>query len=87
MLFFFPFICGFLVFRLKTKHFLLTLLRLELIVISIYLRLFFWIGYSFSFFSLVFISFSACEGALGLSILVIIRRGFGSDFISLFNFN
>jgi NADH:ubiquinone oxidoreductase subunit K len=37
------------------------------------------------FYSLIYITFAACEGALGLSILVIIRRTHGGDYFKSFN--
>jgi len=38
------------------------------------------------FYSLIFITFTACEGALGLSILVIIGRTHGGDYFKTFSF-
>jgi NADH:ubiquinone oxidoreductase subunit K len=38
-----------------------------------------------SFYSLIYITFAACEGALGLSILVIMRRTHGGDYFKTFN--
>jgi NADH-ubiquinone oxidoreductase chain 4L len=38
------------------------------------------------FYSLIYLTFSACEGALGLSILVVIRRTHGGDYFKSFNF-
>lgn len=37
------------------------------------------------YYSLIYITFTACEGALGLSILVIIRRTHGGDYFKTFN--
>ena len=37
------------------------------------------------YYGLIYITFAACEGALGLSILVIIRRTHGGDYF--FNIN
>lgn len=39
------------------------------------------------FYSLTYLVFGACEGALGLSILVTIRRTHGGDNFNLFNIN
>lgn len=52
------------------------------------IRLYFVIGISFynyeRFYRLIFLTFTACEGALGLSILVIIRRTHGGDYLKSF---
>jgi len=37
------------------------------------------------FYSLIYLIFRACEGALGLSILVTIRRTHGGDNFNIFN--
>lgn len=37
------------------------------------------------FYALLYITFTACEGALGLSILIIIRRTHGGDYFKRFN--
>lgn len=84
--FFFINFFGFLGFIYNRKHLLLILLSLEFIVISLYLRFFFYlrtINYEF-FFSLVFLTIRVCEGVLGLSILIYIVRVHGNDlFLSL----
>lgn len=74
------------VFSSKRKHLLLTLLRLEYIALGIFFCIFLDLMLSNFFFSLVYITFAACEGALGLSVLVSIRRVYGSDYFSVFNF-
>nr|ALO77395.1 NADH deshydrogenase subunit 4L [Agrilus sp. AGR01] len=78
---------GFLVFCSNRKHLLLTLLSLEFIVLSLYflisLALSFY-GYEY-FFLMVFLTFSVCEGALGLSILVSLIRSHGNDYFQSFN--
>lgn len=81
------FIIGNLIFVLKHKHLLIVLLRLEFIV----LRIFFFIliflrRIEFDIYILmVFLVFSVCEGALGLSILVSIIRTHGNDYFQGFN--
>ena len=64
------------------KHFLNSLLRLEFIMLGV-----FWLlSYSLvrvgieTYFSLVFLTLVACEGALGLSLLVLIVRSHGNDY-------
>lgn len=76
------FIVGLIRFTFKCKHLLLILLRLEYIVLSLYIIIFL-IFYNFRtdyYFSLVFISIIVCERSLGLSILVIIVRSYGNDY-------
>lgn len=82
------FIFGNIIFVSKHKHLLIVLLRLEFIV----LRIFFFILIYLSFFNndiyilIIFLLFSVCEGALGLSILVSIIRTHGNDYFQRFNF-
>uniref|UniRef100_A0AAU7YT72 NADH-ubiquinone oxidoreductase chain 4L n=1 Tax=Rhaphidophora duxiu TaxID=3229864 RepID=A0AAU7YT72_9ORTH len=80
------FFCGVWVFCSKRKHLLATLLSLEFIVLSLFLMLFVYLNiYMFElFFSMVFLTFSVCEGALGLSILVSMIRTHGNDFFQSF---
>nr|YP_009630389.1 NADH dehydrogenase subunit 4L [Neuroperla schedingi]QBP33904.1 NADH dehydrogenase subunit 4L [Neuroperla schedingi] len=81
------FICGLWVFSSKRKHLLLTLLSLEFIVLSLFLLLIIYLNclnYEL-FFSMVFLTFSVCEGALGLSILVSMIRTHGNDYFQSFS--
>nr|QCI09192.1 NADH dehydrogenase subunit 4L [Geotomus sp. FS-2019] len=76
--------CGLIVFCSSRKHILLALLSLEFMVISVYLILFItmmFFGFEL-YFSLFFLVFSVCEGALGLSILVNLVRNQGNDYLS-----
>nr|QHD47870.1 NADH dehydrogenase subunit 4L [Peltoperlopsis cebuano] len=83
----FLFMCGGWVFVSKRKHLLLTLLSLEFIVLSLFLVLFVYLngGMYELFFSMVFLTFSVCEGALGLSILVSMIRSHGNDYFQTFS--
>jgi NADH-ubiquinone oxidoreductase chain 4L len=77
---------GIIVFVSKRKHLLATLLSLEFIVLTLYLFLF---GYLLNlgselYFSIVFLTFAVCEGALGLSVLVSIIRTHGNDYFQSF---
>nr|YP_010947534.1 NADH dehydrogenase subunit 4L [Hesperus amabilis]WGO76437.1 NADH dehydrogenase subunit 4L [Hesperus amabilis] len=78
---------GLISFCLKRKHFLLMLLSLEFIVLSLYLNMFIYLSnYNYEFyFSMVFLTMSVCEGALGLSLLVAIIRTHGNDYFQSFN--
>nr|WNH42449.1 NADH dehydrogenase subunit 4L [Neoperla schuelei]WNH42450.1 NADH dehydrogenase subunit 4L [Neoperla schuelei] len=81
------FVCGLWVFASKRKHLLLTLLSLEFVVLSLFVFLFMFLDllYYELFFSMVFLTFSVCEGALGLSILVSMIRTHGNDYFQAFN--
>lgn len=81
------FILGNIIFVSKYKHLLIVLLRLEFIVLRIFffiLLLFRIIEYDI-YILIVFLVFSVCEGALGLSILVSIIRTHGNDYFQSFN--
>nr|WGO58129.1 NADH dehydrogenase subunit 4L [Centrocolumna evidens] len=81
------FFCGIWVFSSNRKHLLVTLLSLEFIVLILYLILYNYLN-SFNyelFFSMVFLTFSVCEGALGLSILVSMIRSYGNDYFHTYS--
>lgn len=81
------FIIGVFTFVSNRKHLLSILLRLEYIVLSLFLLLFIYLNmlnYE-NFFSIIFLTFRVCEGALGLSILVSIIRTHGNDYFQRFN--
>nr|QNJ33269.1 NADH dehydrogenase subunit 4L [Toxeutes macleayi] len=82
------FFSGLIVFSSKRKHLLLMLLSLEFIVLSLYLNIFYYLsGFgSEYFFSMIFITMSVCEGALGLSVLVSMIRTWGNDYVLSFSF-
>nr|YP_010287568.1 NADH dehydrogenase subunit 4L [Sinomphisa plagialis]UKT61899.1 NADH dehydrogenase subunit 4L [Sinomphisa plagialis] len=81
------FILGNMIFVSKHKHLLIVLLSLEFIVLSI----FFFMSFLFNYINydmymlMVFLVFSVCEGALGLSILVSMIRTHGNDYFQSFN--
>nr|YP_003587604.1 NADH dehydrogenase subunit 4L [Hyphantria cunea]ADD53027.1 NADH dehydrogenase subunit 4L [Hyphantria cunea] len=81
------FIIGNLIFVLKHKHLLIVLLSLEFIVLSLFFFLLIYLSYiEFDMFMLmVFLVFSVCEGALGLSILVSMIRTHGNDYFQSYN--
>nr|YP_010620924.1 NADH dehydrogenase subunit 4L [Archiblatta hoeveni]WAX39255.1 NADH dehydrogenase subunit 4L [Archiblatta hoeveni] len=80
--FYIMFFCGVWVFTSNHKHLLVTLLSLEFIVLVVFLMLYYYLsGYNNElFFSMIFLTFSVCEGALGLSILVSMIRSYGNDY-------
>nr|YP_009243417.1 NADH dehydrogenase subunit 4L [Helcystogramma macroscopa]AMR57162.1 NADH dehydrogenase subunit 4L [Helcystogramma macroscopa] len=81
------FISGNMIFVSKHKHLLIVLLSLEFIVLSIFF--FFVLFLSFIendlYMLMLFLVFSVCEGALGLSILVSMIRTHGNDYFQSFN--
>nr|APX39296.1 NADH dehydrogenase subunit 4L [Longitarsus aeneus] len=84
---FFMFSASFMSFILNRKHLLMMLLVLEFIVIIMYLNLYIYMmmmNYEF-FFNMVFLTMSVCEGALGLSILILMVRIHGNDYILSFS--
>nr|YP_009250281.1 NADH dehydrogenase subunit 4L [Atylotus miser]AMP43686.1 NADH dehydrogenase subunit 4L [Atylotus miser]QXG82929.1 NADH dehydrogenase subunit 4L [Tabanus amaenus]QXG82945.1 NADH dehydrogenase subunit 4L [Tabanus formosiensis] len=83
----FMFIMGVMVFVSNRKHLLSTLLSLEFMVLSLFLLLFIYLNlYNFeSFFSMMFLTFCVCEGALGLSVLVSMIRTHGNDYFQTFS--
>lgn len=84
---YFIFFCGALSFIYSYKHLLNILLRLEFMVLSLFLILFFYLNLlNFElYFSIYFLTFSVCEGVLGLSILVSIIRSHGNDYFLNFS--
>nr|WKU83751.1 NADH dehydrogenase subunit 4L [Allograpta obliqua] len=84
---FFLMMMGILIFISNRKHLLSMLLSLEYIVLSLFYMLFIYLNmlnYE-SYFSMVFMTFSVCEGVLGLSILVSMIRMYGNDYFQSFN--
>ena len=77
-----------LAFISKRKHLLATLLRLEGLILIMFALLYYNSIelVSFQGFVLVFLTVAACEGALGLSLLVLMVRNHGGDRFNSFNF-
>nr|YP_010024731.1 NADH dehydrogenase subunit 4L [Colias fieldii]YP_011014114.1 NADH dehydrogenase subunit 4L [Colias sifanica]QOQ35019.1 NADH dehydrogenase subunit 4L [Colias fieldii]WAR69116.1 NADH dehydrogenase subunit 4L [Colias fieldii]WQA10195.1 NADH dehydrogenase subunit 4L [Colias sifanica] len=87
MCFLVMFFLGNMIFVSKHKHLLIVLLSLEFIVLSIYLMMviyFMMLNYNM-YMLMVFLVFSVCEGALGLSILVSMIRTYGNDYFQSYN--
>nr|YP_009455664.1 NADH dehydrogenase subunit 4L [Saturnia haraldi]AUG90768.1 NADH dehydrogenase subunit 4L [Saturnia haraldi] len=87
MVIFIMFIIGNLIFVSKNKHLLIVLLSLEFIVLSIFFILLMMLSFiEYDMYMLmVFLVFSVCEGALGLSILASMIRTHGNDYFQSFN--
>nr|YP_009484296.1 NADH dehydrogenase subunit 4L [Callipogon relictus]AVR43552.1 NADH dehydrogenase subunit 4L [Callipogon relictus]WDD39341.1 NADH dehydrogenase subunit 4L [Callipogon relictus] len=81
------FFSGLVVFSSKRKHMLLMLLSLEFVVLALYLNIFMFLKVCDHeyFFSMIYITMSVCEGALGLSMLVSMIRVHGNDYILSFS--
>lgn len=54
-------------------------------VLGVFVCFFLYLNYSAYFFSLIYLTFTACEGALGLTILVSIARTNGGDYFRSFS--
>jgi len=82
------FACGLYSFVRARKHLLNTLLRLEYIILTIFLIMSVLLSNMGIevYFVLFFISLAACEGALGLALLVSVVRTHGRDKFRRFNF-
>nr|UJM44114.1 NADH dehydrogenase subunit 4L [Pseudolycoriella hygida] len=90
LIIFFPmfmFLTGCLVYIFNQKHLLITLLSLEYMVLSMYMILFYYLMFNYMemYFLMIYLVFSVCEGALGLSILVSMIRTHGNNFFQSFN--
>nr|YP_010287529.1 NADH dehydrogenase subunit 4L [Dusungwua basinigra]UKT61860.1 NADH dehydrogenase subunit 4L [Dusungwua basinigra] len=81
------YIVGNLIFVSKQKHLLIVLLSLEFIVLSMFFIMLLYLSYIEvnMYMLMVFLVFSVCEGALGLSILVSMIRTHGNDYFQSFN--
>ncbi|MGL5470364.1 MAG: NADH dehydrogenase subunit 4L [Shewanella sp.] len=75
---------GLIAFAFLRNHLVATLLRLEFASLSVYLMLFNTLVTAPSelYLSLVYLTLAACEGALGLSLLVAVIKHKGNDFIT-----
>nr|YP_009537879.1 NADH dehydrogenase subunit 4L [Limenitis reducta]AYN60596.1 NADH dehydrogenase subunit 4L [Limenitis reducta] len=81
------FMLGNMIFVSKHKHLLIVLMSLEFMMLSIFfLMLLYLMMIDYNLYLLmVFLVFSVCEGALGLSILVSMIRTHGNDYFQSFN--
>nr|UNZ93505.1 NADH dehydrogenase subunit 4L [Antheraea yamamai] len=87
MVIFIMFVIGNLIFVSKNKHLLVVLLSLEFIILSIFFIMLFLLSFiEYDMYMLmVFLVFTVCEGALGLSILVSMIRTHGNDYFQSYN--
>nr|AVN68340.1 NADH dehydrogenase subunit 4L [Amazonina sp. Z256E] len=84
---FLMFFCGMWVFSSNRKHLLITLLSLEFLVLVGYCMMYIYMmGYGYElYFLMIFLTFSVCEGSLGLSILVSMIRMYGNDYFNTYS--
>nr|WEF74952.1 NADH dehydrogenase subunit 4L [Parnassius nomion] len=84
---FIMFLCGNMIFVSKHKHLLIVLLSLEFIVLSVFFLMMIYLNYiEYEMYMLmIFLLFTVCEGALGLSILVSMIRTHGNDYFKSFS--
>nr|WDV10722.1 NADH dehydrogenase subunit 4L [Parnassius szechenyii] len=84
---FIMFLSGNMIFISKHKHLLIVLLSLEYIVLSVFFLMLIYLNYiEYEMYMLmIFLLFTVCEGALGLSILVSMIRTHGNDYFKSFN--
>jgi NADH-ubiquinone oxidoreductase chain 4L len=78
-------VSGLLIFSSRREHLLSVLLRLEYIRLGIFIYMLLSITSTDAYYSLFYLTFTACEGALGLSILILIGRTLGGDYFKSFN--
>nr|YP_009253821.1 NADH dehydrogenase subunit 4L [Helice tientsinensis]YP_009346401.1 NADH dehydrogenase subunit 4L [Helice latimera]YP_010743788.1 NADH dehydrogenase subunit 4L [Helice tridens]ALK01312.1 NADH dehydrogenase subunit 4L [Helice tientsinensis]AOR53783.1 NADH dehydrogenase subunit 4L [Helice latimera]WET30534.1 NADH dehydrogenase subunit 4L [Helice tridens] len=79
--------CGLWSFISYNKHLLNSLLSLEFMMLGVFWLLSLQLSMVGSeiYFSLFFLTLAVCEGALGLSLLVLIVRSHGNDYFKSFN--
>nr|YP_010954715.1 NADH dehydrogenase subunit 4L [Dorcus linwenhsini]WMW30100.1 NADH dehydrogenase subunit 4L [Dorcus linwenhsini] len=84
---FFMYFMGLMSFCLNRKHLLLMLLSLEFVVVALFLMLYMYLCfYNWEFyFVMVFLTLGVCEGVLGLSLLVLLMRTYGNNYMISFN--
>nr|AWV83168.1 NADH dehydrogenase subunit 4L [Auritibicen bihamatus] len=77
------FLSGLLSLSLSRKHIMTSLLSLELIILSLFCSFSFVLSYMYMdmYMLLIFLTFSVCEGVMGLSCLVILIRSHGNDYL------
>nr|YP_010318559.1 NADH dehydrogenase subunit 4L [Pseudopotamilla reniformis]ULD67138.1 NADH dehydrogenase subunit 4L [Pseudopotamilla reniformis] len=68
-------------------HLLMILLFFETIVLMLIILTGLWLKKGLLFSILILLTFGACEASIGLSLLVLMSRTTGSDFISSLNLN
>uniref|UniRef100_UPI0031F3FFD4 NADH dehydrogenase subunit 4L n=1 Tax=Loxocephala sichuanensis TaxID=3080980 RepID=UPI0031F3FFD4 len=77
------FISGFVSLFMVRKHYLLSLLSLEFLLLSLFYFMFLFFGYFCYdyFFGMIYLVFGVCDGVLGLSLIVYLSRKYSSDYL------
>nr|YP_009629407.1 NADH dehydrogenase subunit 4L [Saccharosydne procerus]AVV32041.1 NADH dehydrogenase subunit 4L [Saccharosydne procerus] len=72
---------------LVRKHYLMSLISLELIFIILFIMFYFYLNFFMFeyFFGLIYLILGVCEASLGLSMLVYLVRSVGSDYLDILN--
>nr|UAM92224.1 NADH dehydrogenase subunit 4L [Branchinecta gaini] len=78
------FFIGLVIFLSSSKHLLVTLLSLELLILMLFVFLCFYLEFSYLN-TFCFLTIAVCESALGLSLLVSLVRSSGSDLVLMLN--
>jgi len=78
-------LAGMLIYGVWRKHLLIRLLGLEYIVLGVFLLFHYVVFSHYLVIRMGYLTFTACEGALGLTILVTIRRTHGGDYFKSFH--
>lgn len=78
------FIISCFIFSYYYKHLILTIIRLEFIIISVFFNIYIILIVLESniYLIIIFLTISVCEGALGLSLIVLIVRFYGNDYLN-----
>nr|YP_001798489.1 NADH dehydrogenase subunit 4L [Orchesella villosa]ABS57587.1 NADH dehydrogenase subunit 4L [Orchesella villosa] len=76
---------GLWIFCSTRDHLLSTLLSLEYMALIMFLFFVFSLFFMPLYYSLIYLIMAACEGALGLSILINMNRTHGGDYYKSFN--
>nr|BAT57242.1 NADH dehydrogenase subunit 4L [Fabaeformiscandona kushiroensis] len=80
-------VSGLMIFCSQHKHLLVTLLSLEYVMLCMFILLILSSAQEImeGYMSLIFLVFAVSDGAVGLSILVVLARSHGSDYFKSFN--
>nr|AZL35864.1 NADH dehydrogenase subunit 4L [Cosmoscarta mandarina] len=87
LIYMYMFTIGLLTLCLLRKHILSCLLSLEFMILSLFMIFFFYLmNFNYEFYLvLIFLTFSVCEGVLGLAVLVSLIRSHGNDYLNSFS--
>nr|YP_009740455.1 NADH dehydrogenase subunit 4L [Salina celebensis]QID03182.1 NADH dehydrogenase subunit 4L [Salina celebensis] len=77
---------GFWIYCSVREHLLSTLLSLEFMVLGVFIFLMLSFCSGFYYYSLFYLIMTACEGALGLSVLIMMGRTHGGDYFKSLSF-